>query len=386
MDICVLNPYFYPQPGGTEHVLLDLYSRLAKEHNVTVVTSSLNRKDSEKTEYVGSIRVVRLHTKYHDVPGLPLPFLEMRELKEKIQEIGADIYHLNNRYQYFSETVNTIRKTGRLVLTIHNALPKGIDALTDSVGFLFDVVWGRKLMIQADLITAVSKYTLDGTVPHNLHHKSVVIHNGVDYKRFMPRSKSSKEVSALRSSLGFDDHRVILNCARLVTQKGQRYLIRAVSELRKDKEYEDLKLAIIGKGPLKKKLHTEAKKMHMADSFRIFSDVEADRIPYFYNMADAFSMPSLYEPAGLSVMEAMASGTTSVVSRTGGIPEIAKDTVYYTKVKGVEQIKKRLAMILDDKKLSESMAKRGRLLVKKEHDWDTIAKQYEAEFEKILKR
>ena len=41
MDICILNPYFYPYKGGTEKVLLEVYSRLAKKHNITVLTSTV---------------------------------------------------------------------------------------------------------------------------------------------------------------------------------------------------------------------------------------------------------------------------------------------------------------------------------------------------------
>ena len=50
MDICVLNPYFYPQQGGTERVLLEVYKRLAKKHNITVLTSALKSGDGERID------------------------------------------------------------------------------------------------------------------------------------------------------------------------------------------------------------------------------------------------------------------------------------------------------------------------------------------------
>ena len=40
MDICVLNPYFYPYHGGTEKVLLQIYGRLARKHNICVIASA----------------------------------------------------------------------------------------------------------------------------------------------------------------------------------------------------------------------------------------------------------------------------------------------------------------------------------------------------------
>ena len=64
MDICVLNPYFYPQQGGTERVLLEVYKRLSKKHNITVLTSALKSGDGERVDYLFGMKVVRLATKF----------------------------------------------------------------------------------------------------------------------------------------------------------------------------------------------------------------------------------------------------------------------------------------------------------------------------------
>ena len=49
MEICVLNPYFYPYFGGTEKVLLEIYKRLSKKNNITVITSSVGSEPGETT-------------------------------------------------------------------------------------------------------------------------------------------------------------------------------------------------------------------------------------------------------------------------------------------------------------------------------------------------
>src|SRR5208283_6024126 len=97
MDICVLNPFFYPYSGGTERVLLEVYSRMARKHNVTVISANLDGGRKDSVGYVKGIRVVRLKTRHIAFPGLPMPFPVMLGLREALQRESAQLYHINNR-------------------------------------------------------------------------------------------------------------------------------------------------------------------------------------------------------------------------------------------------------------------------------------------------
>jgi len=46
-------------------------------------------------------------------------------------------------------------------------------------------------------------------------------------------------------------------------------------------------------------------------------------LPVFYNLAEAFVFPSLYEGFGIPVLEAMACGCPVVTTKTGCSPEVA---------------------------------------------------------------
>jgi glycosyltransferase involved in cell wall biosynthesis len=379
MDICVLNPFFYPYKGGTEKVIYELYRRLAKKHNITVITSAPLERNRPFTEEISGIKVVRLRTLQEHVPIFPMPFLFFDGLTKALKKENSDIYHINNRYQFFEDTVYTIKNMDKkLALTIHNAKPKNIDRLTDDLGDFYDKLWGRKLMHYADLITGVSTSTINTTIPRSERYKTHLVFNGVDYKKYIKMSKNDKKVESIRKKLSFYGTNIVSN-GRLVPQKGQVYLMKAFIDLVKH-EHKDLNLLIIGSGPLKRKLHRMAKKGGVEKYFKITYGLNDDELPYYYNASDIFALPSLYEPAGLALLEALACEIPSVVSRVGGMPEMAGDCAFYAKPKDYYSIKSRLNYIMENGEKASALASKARKRVIKYHDWDKIAKKYESLF------
>lgn len=384
MDICVVNPFFYPYRGGTENVLLEVYKRLAKKHNITVITSAERADNKPSVDHVFGIKVVRLRTFQEHIPIFPMPFLFFDGLTKALTKAQCDIYHINNRYQFFEDSVFAIRKMNKkIALSIHNALPKNIDSLTDDLGLFYDQMWGRKLMRYADVITGVSTNTINTTVPRSERYKTHLVFNGVDYKKFRPMAQGDKNVKQVLDELDFNDGTNILTNGRLITQKGQIYLMRAFAEL-VNKSKEDLNLLVIGNGPLLKPLYRLAKKNGMQHRFKIVYGI-GDRLPYYYNACKIFSMPSLYEPAGLALLEALSCAMPSVISRVGGMPEIAGGCALYTRPKDYRGIKNNISYLLDNEKEASGIAKKARSRMIKYHDWDNIAKQYEGLFLKTIR-
>lgn len=392
MDICVLNPFFYPYSGGTEKVLYEVYSRLAKKHNVTVISASLNSKQKKHSvDYVNGIKIVRLRTRYLDIPKLPMPMPIMWGLKDVLAETDAEVYHINNRYLYYFDTVGKIKKTNKkIALTLHDAVPKNIDTITNNGGYLYEMLWGRRIMQYADLITAVSRNTLESTVPkaYRRSKRTRVIYNGVDYSRYTPR-KADAAVKELKDTIGLSDSLNILNNGRLVVQKGQIYLLGAVAELIKEHRDLNIMLLIIGKGYLKDTLKYMAKNIGIDKQFKIVSGIKEEVLPFYYNCADLFVSASLYEPASIAVMEAMSSRIPIVATRVGGVPEMLKDSGFYAKPGDVDSIKKKTYQLIDtiinDRKKVDRITKKSRNIIIREHNWDKIAKEYEKEFGGLLK-
>jgi glycosyltransferase involved in cell wall biosynthesis len=111
----------------------------------------------------------------------------------------------------------------------------------------------------------------------------------------------------------------IMALGRLVHKKGFHLLLDAFSKLpaRQDFRYE---LIIGGSGAEKKSLTTQIQTLGLEDKVNLVGWV--DDVPSFLKDGDLFVLPSLDEPFGIAILEAMAMGIPIVSSKSQGPREI----------------------------------------------------------------
>jgi len=251
----------------------------------------------------------------------------------------------------------------KTVMTIHNLKFQGkwsIDEVKNITGLTYDYFTYDKLeaygnanllkggIVYADAVTTVSEtYAKEiqtefyGEGLHGLlQFKSDSLQgivNGIDYTDFNPetnvhiyqnysienfRKEKVKNKRALQKELGLrqsDKTMMIGIVSRLTDQKGFDLIEHVMEELCQD----DVQIVILGTGDVK-----------YENMFRHYDWKYADRVSaniYYseglshkvYAASDAFLMPSLFEPCGLSQLMALRYGTLPIVRETGGL----KDTV-----------------------------------------------------------
>jgi len=251
----------------------------------------------------------------------------------------------------------------KTVMTIHNLKFQGkwsIDEVKNITGLTYDYFTYDKLeaygnanllkggIVYADAVTTVSEtYAKEiqtefyGEGLHGLlQFKSDSLQgivNGIDYADFNPetnvhiyqnysienfRKEKVKNKRALQKELGLrqsDKTMMIGIVSRLTDQKGFDLIEHVMEELCQD----DVQIVILGTGDVK-----------YENMFRHYDWKYADRVSaniYYseglshkvYAASDAFLMPSLFEPCGLSQLMALRYGTLPIVRETGGL----KDTV-----------------------------------------------------------
>lgn len=252
----------------------------------------------------------------------------------------------------------------KTIMTIHNLKFQGVwdvETIQGLSGLPIDLFTSDKLefnksgnmlkggLVYADYITTVSS-TYAGEIQSDYFGEGLNgllyarrldmqgIVNGIDYQEYNPatdprlysnfdkesfRKKKWKNKTALQEDLGLevDKKRYMLGLiSRLTDQKGLD-LIECVMEQIVD---EFTQLVVIGTGESK----YENMFRHYAWKYpgRVSANIcyAEDLAHKLYGAADAFLMPSRFEPCGLTQMISFRYGTVPIVRETGGL----KDTVH----------------------------------------------------------
>lgn len=182
----------------------------------------------------------------------------------------------------------------------------------------------RKLYADCDIVLATTPPQLDLIVQEYEVPAAKVrmVPPGYDDHRFFPVSEASR--APIRERLGFKG-KVILALGRLARNKGYDLLIEAFSIVAAREPAAVLHLAVGGKDmnpnelTLLEELKAAAQRTGFGERIHFGSFVADDDLADYYRAADLFVLCSRYEPFGMTAIEAMASGTPTVVTVHGGL-------------------------------------------------------------------
>ncbi len=201
------------------------------------------------------------------------------------------------------------------------------------------------------------------------------------------------DVTALRTRLGIGAGRpVVLALGRLVHVKGFDYLLEAFARIAAADPAPVLVLA--GGGVLERDLSGLAESLGIADRVIMPGAVMRDDIPVYFRMAAVFVAPSIRHESGavdglpVVVPEAMAAGVPVVASRIGGIPVLVRDGWNGVLVpeRDPAAIADAVQRLLADPCLREACGARGRDLIQRRVNHDTIADHYMTLYRALIER
>jgi glycosyltransferase involved in cell wall biosynthesis len=383
----MLNPFFLPYQGGTEKHIHEVGMRLAKKgFDVTVLCSRI--PGNKKHEEIDGIHVKRVDTLlYIDTlpPYSPVPPpVAIAPLMSKaiLGECNKqDIFHINNRFFYSPADAKAINEEEKgLCLTLHNARTKGINPTTDFLGTIYDRTSGRQIMAEADHIFGVSQNTLDITSPRKFKAKTSVSYNGVNSEIYSPKVSGD----AMRKKYNLRNKKVLLTVCRLERQKGISYLLEAVKKLvKKDSSFV---WVILGKGTMLPLLKMAKLDPRYRDNILVIDEkITENELAQLYSACDAFVLPSVWEPFGMVICEAMAAEKPVISTTAGGIPEIVtKDVGTIVRPRSAEELYDAISCMFADEQKMRKMGKAGRVRVKKHFTWDRTADCYAKVYKELF--
>lgn len=181
----------------------------------------------------------------------------------------------------------------------------------------------RRTCEQAAQVVAISQSTADdltaafGIPPE----KITVAYAATDFTRFRPLP--ADEVAAFRAEKGLPE-RFWLFIGTLEPRKNLPTLLQAYATLPKSAR-PPLILAG-GKGWDYAPIFAAINQLQLTDDVRLPGFIPTDELPLWYNSAEVFVYPSLYEGFGMPPLEAMACGTPVIVSDASSLPEVIAGT------------------------------------------------------------
>jgi len=201
---------------------------------------------------------------------------------------------------------------------------------------------------------------------------SLIDFYGLDPKKVVAVGGGSNTATKLNKNPEFREKsykdRVLLFVGRDFKRKGGGDLLQAFEIVKK--KFKDAKLTIVGCRPKVK-----------IDGVEVVGELNPDQLEKYYEKAQVFVMPSLFEPWGNVWIEAMTYQLPCIGTNVGSIPYIVEDgkTGFIVQPKNPKEIAERLIYLFENPHIMEQFGREGFLRAIKNFTWgkvvDTIAKE-----------
>ena len=372
--------------GGIARVVHDLSKRLIKDgHEVTVVTykdGDVPYYENDKGVEVYRVDNYMIHPNNFIDWILQLNFNMIAKATEIINKEGKfDVIHAHDWLVGNAAKVLKNAFDIPLVSTIHATEAGRNSGIHDETQrYINDTEW---LLTYESTEVIVNSNYMKGHVQGLFglpFDKINVIPNGINVNNFTGIDRDYD----FRRQYAMDNEKIILYVGRLVYEKGVQHLISAMPKILAN--YHDAKLVIAGKGGMLDELRAQAFNMGIADKVYFTGYLNSKQVQKMYKCADVAVFPSTYEPFGIVALEAMLAGVPTVVSDIGGLNEIVEHRVDGMKsyAGNANSIADSVLSLLYDPQLAANVAKRARIKVKENFNWNKIAQDTHYIYEQAI--
>lgn len=370
LRVCHLGKYYPPAHGGIEthlQTLAQAQARLGVQVEVLCINHETGPTTHEKD---GEIPLTRF------CPLLTVNKLEISaKLVNALRNVHADVLHIQVPNPTMLLAVAVARPRIPIVISYQS------DVVRQRIlGALFRPI-ERMVYRRVSVILATSSAYANGSKFLQAYRDRIhIVPLGLDLNAYLhPSDDDIAKASELRSRYAGP---VWLACGRLIYYKGLHNAIRALTQVPGT-------LMIIGEGPDRASLESEARKQGVAERVAFLGAVAGSLAPY-YQAATAFWFPSNFksEAFGLVQVEAMASGcpviNTNIVD--SGVPwvsphEVSGLTVPIDDPSSLAAAARRL---IEEPGLRKRLAQGGRERAMREFDWRLMAERTLEVYQSIL--
>lgn len=292
------------------------------------------------------------------------------QLKKIIKNTSFDVVHSHGYRANFYVRIACMYSNQKNITTTHVSLYDYLD--TPKLKKWIYIFLEKLLAYKTNKFICISKAMQADTIKLGVDkNKLVLIPNGIDLERFKLQKGNQKKQALCLNGSG----PIIGTVGRMVTEKGQVYLIETLKNLKRD--WHDIKCLFVGDGPRLELLKQRAVTFGISDCC-VFTGAVTD-IEEIYPLLDIFILPSLREPFGLVLLEAMACGVPIIATDTGGPSDFIRDNINGCLVPAMNSdvLSNKIDFLLKNSQIAAKIGKKGRDTVKKFYDVRNTVKKIE---------
>lgn len=274
-------------------------------------------------------------------------FLEQRTASDNL-----DIFHgLSHELPFFLK-----KSHSKWIVTIHDLIflryPEFFPFIDRQVYFQKF----KRACNSADLVIAICEQTKKDLIEIlNVDERKIVVHYQSCDPQFYHASKS-EHIARTRQQYSLPAN-YILHVGAFEERKNQLNTLEAFAEISKEFPHH---LIFIGEGKKHlNKVKMKAIELGLVNRVHFLSSVSYIDLPVFYQEADLFCFPSLFEGFGIPILEALFSNTPVLTSHGSCFPESAGPNSYFIDPLSVYDIAQGIRNILNSSELQNKMKLEG---------------------------
>lgn len=167
---------------------------------------------------------------------------------------------------------------------------------------------------------------------------------------------------------------------------GLEYLVKAFKKLIDKTNDDKLKLILAGRGPEEESLRQLVKDLNIEEQVEFKGFLPIEEVVDTFNEIDVSVIPSLRESFGVSAVEAQACGCAVIASRTGGLPEAAKEdySALFFEPKNIDELTEKMLLLYEDRKLLRKFQENAVQYVEDHFQLDDNFKNIESIYEQNI--
>jgi len=388
LKIAQICPRYSPDIGGVETHVKEISERLVKAgHAVEVITTDSTGKLTRR-DNINGVKVIRFRS---FAPGNA--YFISPQIYFYLRKHNFDVIHAHS-YHALPALFAAFGKYGRRFVFTPHYHRSGHTAFRDLLHKPYRL-FGKTIFARADSVICVSEYEKKLIeADFRVSGKTVKIPNGINLAEFeylrARKKKDSiqwKTEKIITGKKTIDEEytgkgktqkgklekksekeKVLLYVGRLEEYKGVQYIIQSLPELK------EFRFKVVGKGPYEAELHSMAKDLGVEKKIDWLKDLSRKELLECYADADIFLMLSSHEAYGITVAEALAAGTPSVVAKGSALEEFIDGTRCLGAENPIkkEELIKLINQIKDMKQENKFIMDNLTIF-----DWDCITKQIE---------